>query len=93
MSSNEAVNYHLEGQEKGWGDVISPRQELFFLKETYINALGTKSWELKTGPTSESDTAKVLKDLSRLPGAGTMAQVRHLKLEKGSVFKFTESRS
>lgn len=72
MASNEAVTYHLQGLKEGWGDVISPKQDLFYLKETFVDEQGNRSWELKTSPGSESDTAKILKDLSRLSTAGVM---------------------
>jgi hypothetical protein len=72
MASNEAITYHLEGLEKGWGDVVSPKQEIVFFKQTYTDAQGHRSWELKGFEGDESDTPKVLKELSRFANAGRM---------------------
>lgn len=72
MASDEAINFHLEGLEKGWGHVIAPSQNIAYFKKTFTDANGNRSWELKTSPESESDTPKILKNLSRYPNAGTM---------------------
>lgn len=73
MVSNAVIAYHLEGLEKGWGHVISPDQEITMFKQTFIDSKGNPSWELKSTPQGESDTPRILKDLSRYSNAGQMS--------------------
>lgn len=60
MASDEAVKYHLEGAEQGWGDVISPHQDLVFLMNTYSDNAGNRSWELKRNESDQSETTRLL---------------------------------
>lgn len=64
LVSDQAVQYHAEGIEKGWGDVISPKQDFLYLADTYTKD-GSKVWELKSSPTSASDTVRFLLDSRR----------------------------
>jgi hypothetical protein len=63
LVADAAVPYHLEGIEKGWGDVISPKQDVLFLMNTYKEPGQTESWELRSSPRGRSATVRVLTKL------------------------------
>ncbi|TVQ77149.1 MAG: hypothetical protein EA369_09570 [Bradymonadales bacterium] len=87
MASNEVVKYHLEGAENGWGDVISPHQDIVFLMQTYSDSDGNRSWELKTFPNGPSETVRLLTVASEEGGAA----VSRMEVIEGGAQAFREA--
>lgn len=58
MVSDQVVQYHLEGAAKGWGDVISPKQDMLLLAGT--------NWDLKVSEGSQSYTTRLLTAAAQL---------------------------
>lgn len=69
LVSDAAVKYHLEGVEKGWGDVISPDQDVLLLLDVYKEPGQDESWELRTEKNGTSATVDVLTKLFAAPNA------------------------
>ncbi len=63
MVSEGVVKYHLEGIQKGWGEVIAGENDVLFLMKTYRQKDGSTSWELKERPEDASKTVEILTNL------------------------------
>lgn len=69
MISDQIVDYHIEGLEKGWGDVVSPHNDKLLLMETFKDKKDVSSWELKTNKDDISKTVRLLTDLGEKENA------------------------
>ncbi len=57
--SDQAVDYHLEGLEKGWGDVLSPHHDALLLVDSFSDD-GKQSWEVKESSDARSFNSAIL---------------------------------
>lgn len=65
MVAQEVVKYQLEGKIQGWGDVLSPKQDLLLLVDNSRNGQ-QGSWELTEKPNGSSRTVDIVLDLTKL---------------------------
>ncbi len=82
MVADQAVGYHVEGQQKGWGDVISPRNEAIYLVPTHKDASGNEVWEVKRSSTGVSQTSELLVEAGRTRG---VKSTRMVAFEGGAI--------
>ncbi len=69
LVSDAAVKYHLQGLQEGWGEVISPKQDVLLLMDVYKSPGHDEAWELLKKPDGTSATVQVLLDLAAKPSA------------------------
>ena len=69
LVSDAAVKYHLQGAQEGWGDVISPQQDLLLLMDVYKKPGQEEAWELLSKKGGMSATVQVLRDLAQFGNA------------------------